>query len=374
MAARFEVLVRGSGCVGLALSLALARIGLRVAVQGRAPAADAQPDDLRAFALNAASVGLLRDLKVWDALPANAKTAVYEMRVDGDADAAARGRIEFSAWQQRCAELAWIVDAAALERELAQAIRFSPHIEVCAAQVDADLIALCEGADSSTRAALHIEVERHAYGQRAIAARLVADLPHHGIARQWFGAPDVLALLPLDQPAPGRSYALVWSLPNARAQELLALDAPAFEQALNQASEAAAGVLALASARAAWPLASARAGRWCTDGVVLLGDAAHVVHPLAGQGLNLGLADVTALVDVLAGRESWRPLSDPKLLRRYARARAAPTWAMRAATDGLWRLFAEPGWPARELRNRGLSLVNHLPPVKRWLAAQAIES
>jgi len=107
-------------------------------------------------------------------------------------------------------------------------------------------------------------------------------------------------------------------------------------------------------------------------GWALLGDAAHVVHPLAGQGLNLGLADVAVLAQVLADREPWRGLGDEKLLRRYARERAAATQAMGEVTDGLLRLFASPAPLVRELRNRGLGLVNGLPLLKRLLTARAL--
>ncbi|MGE5117154.1 MAG: FAD-dependent monooxygenase, partial [Betaproteobacteria bacterium] len=113
--------------------------------------------------------------------------------------------------------------------------------------------------------------------------------------------------------------------------------------------------------------------RWCGDGWVLVGDAAHVVHPLAGQGLNLGLGDVAALTRLLAGREPWRSPGDARLLRRYERERAVPTLAMGGLVDGLWQLFASPAPPLRELRNRGLTLVNHLAPLKRWLSARALD-
>ena len=112
----------------------------------------------------------------------------------------------------------------------------------------------------------------------------------------------------------------------------------------------------------------------CGPGWVLLGDAAHVVHPLAGQGLNLGLADVQALAGVLGARESWRRLGDERLLRRYARERSAPTWAMGQLTDGLLHLFAASSPPVKELRNRGLGLVNALSPLKRWLTARALDA
>ncbi|MDQ6685261.1 MAG: FAD-dependent monooxygenase, partial [Pseudomonadota bacterium] len=106
----------------------------------------------------------------------------------------------------------------------------------------------------------------------------------------------------------------------------------------------------------------------------VLGDAAHVVHPLAGQGLNLGLADVAALSEVIAAREPWRRLGDERLLRSYVRRRAGPTWAMLRITDGLQRLFQAPSAPLREFRNNGMTLVDRLPPLKRWLASRALES
>jgi len=381
---RFDVQVLGAGIVGHSLALALARQGLRVALHGAAPAAPREAD-VRAYALNAASVDLLKRLKVWDALPTHAATPVLDMQVQGDAHAAT---IAFSAWQQRVSALAWITDTAVLERELAAAVRFAPHITSIAASpdgsaensVDATLVALCEGKASASRAARGVRFERREYGHRAIAARLTADRAHQGVAWQWFRSPDVLALLPFDTPQPGRSYALVWSLPNERADALLALPDADFEQALNEAIGAGTGQrhgpgrLALASPRAAWPLAQATASAWCGPGWVLLGDAAHVVHPLSGQGLNLGLADVATLARVIESRESWRSLGDDKLLRRYARERAVPTWAMGQVTDGLMRLFSQQAPAVRELRNRGLTLVNQLSPLKRWLTARALDS
>ena len=364
-----DVAIRGAGIVGQSLALSLARSGLRVALHPDA-AAPAGSVDVRAYALNAASVALLRGLKVWDALPARAATPVYDMQVHGDVPGAL---LEFSAWEQRVGELAWITDAAVLERELATAVRFSPHITVSDAPVQAPLLALCEGKASATRAGLGVLFDRQDYGHTAIAARLTASVPHLGVARQWFASPDVLALLPFDAPQAESSYALVWSLPAARAQELLALDAEAFEAELMQASGGRAGTLRLASERAAWPLMLAKADAWCGPGWVLLGDAAHVVHPLAGQGLNLGLADVIALTRVIADREPWRALGDEKLLRRYVRERLAPTWAMGQLTDGLLRLFSHQQTGVRELRNRGLGLVNRLTPLKRWLVGRALD-
>jgi 2-polyprenyl-6-methoxyphenol hydroxylase-like FAD-dependent oxidoreductase len=366
-----DIQVRGAGIVGQSVALALSRLGLQVALVRDAAPATPAAEDVRAYALNARSVALLRSLKVWDGLPAGAATPVHDMRIAGDAEGAL---LEFGAWEQRVSELAWIVDAPVLERELAAAVRFAPHITVTDTPVEAALTALCEGKHSASRAALGVNFERRPYGHQAIAARLVASQPHQGVARQWFRSPDVLALLPFDNPTPGASYALVWSLPDARVAELMALDDAGFEAALNEATGGQAGALRLGGARATWPLMRAQADAWCGPGWVLLGDAAHVVHPLAGQGLNLGLADVVALSTVLAEREPWRALGDEKLLRRYARQRLAPTWAMGQLTEGLLHLFAEPAPGVRELRNRGLSLVNHLTPLKRWLTARALDA
>jgi 2-polyprenyl-6-methoxyphenol hydroxylase-like FAD-dependent oxidoreductase len=364
----YDVLVRGSGAVGAGLALALSRRGLSVALAGAARAGGGP--DVRAYALNAASVALLTELKVWGALPPDAVTPVYDMHVEGDAGAA----LDFSAWTQGVRQLAVIVDAAALDEALDAAVRYAPHVTRVVAAVPCALTAVCEGRESSARVALGVHFSMHDYGQRAVAARLKASAPHQGIARQWFRSPDVLALLPFDRPQAECSYALVWSLPADRALELQRGDVAVFEQALAEATRGAAGELRLASERASWALVRGQAERVCGDGWVLLGDAAHVVHPLAGQGLNLGLADVAALVRVITEREPWRLLGDARLLRRYARARQAPTWAMGELTGGLLHLFASELPLARELRNRGLTLVNELPPLKRWLTARALDA
>ena len=393
-----DVLVRGCGIVGKSLALSLARQGLSVALL--MDDGDRQKADVRAFALNAASVSLLRNLKVWDALPAAAATAVHDMHIEGDAQSSA---LDFSAWSQRLPELAWIVDAAALEAVLDNAVKFAPHIKQIDGQIhgqidveiSATLTALCEGRSSNSRDALGVVFEKNNYGHRGIAARLNCSLGHRHTARQWFRSPDVLALLPFGgvvgsaadgydgafagafagaSASASASYALVWSLPEAEAQKLLALDDAAFNAALMQASQGAAGNLTLASPRASWPLMRAQASAWCGPGWVLLGDAAHVIHPLAGQGLNLGLADVATLTKVLFEREPWRDLGDEKLLRRYARQRTVPTQVMGQLTEGLLQLFAAEQPAVRELRNRGMSLVNKLPAVKRWLTSRALES
>ena len=371
---KIDVRIHGSGIVGRALALALARQGLAVGIDAR-PAVAAggeQRADVRAYALNAASMQLLGELKVWDALAPDARTPVYDMRIAGDG----QGTLAFSSWRQTVPALAWIVDAAELEQVLETAIRFAPTVAVVSADKPADtpaaLTVIAEGKAAAARDKLGVTFERHPYGHSALAARVVSDVAHAGLARQWFRAPDVLALLPFDRPQPECSYGVVWSMPQAEAERLAQVDDAEFDAALAAATEGAAGTLRVKGPRATWPLMQASAGEIVGPGWALVGDAAHVIHPLAGQGLNLGLADVTALADVIAQRESWRALGDEALLRRYARARLWPVRAMAGTVDGLWQLFAAPTPGLRELRNHGMTLVDRLSPLKRFLVSRAL--
>ena len=195
----------------MSLALALSRQGLKVALELKAPPSKAA-SDVRAYALNARSVELLKTLKVWDALSADARTAVHDMRIEGDQPGSHLG---FSSFEQGVEALAWIVDAAALETVLAHAVQFAPHVSLVDRTVPAALLAVADGRDSQSREALGVRNEVHPYGHSGVAARLVADRPHSGVARQWFRSPDILALLPFDRPQVDCSYGLVWSAPDA---------------------------------------------------------------------------------------------------------------------------------------------------------------
>jgi 2-polyprenyl-6-methoxyphenol hydroxylase-like FAD-dependent oxidoreductase len=356
----FDVCIQGAGAVGMCMALSLARLGLQVALVNAPARATELGTDVRAFALNTASQKLLSALKVWDALPAHAATPVRDMRITGDAPP---GKLAFSAWQQRTTELAWITDAALLEQALRDAVRYCPHVSLISQAAEATLLVRCEG---------RANAQQDRSGQCAIAARLQTPCAHQHTAHQWFNAPDVLALLPFDSPMPSHSFALVWSMPSAQAHAMMLLPDAEFESQLGALTRGTCGPLSLASPRASWPLLHGLAPAWCGPGWALAGDCAHVVHPLAGQGLNLGLADVAALTQVIAEREPWRSVGDAKLLRRYERMRLGPTRAMGLVTDGLLQLFSNNDPALRLLRNQGLGMLNHLSPLKRWLGHGAM--
>ncbi len=371
-AQRADVVIRGAGVVGQALALLLAQDRLRVALV--APPMAPRADDVRAYALNNSSRELLRALRAWPDDVPGAVTPVTGMQVQGDAD----GTLRFDAAELGAEALTWIVDVPALERRLAEAIGFAAGVQRVEQAPPARLTVVCEGRHSATREALGIEHDVFPYPHKAVAARLRAAQPHGGIARQWFADGEVLALLPLGGEG-GHELALVWSLPADKAGQWLQAEPAAFAAAVQARSQQALGELTPLGAPQAWPLQLSRARRWIARGaegssgtVVLAGDAAHAVHPLAGQGLNLGLADAAELARVLHAREYWRELDDPKLLRRYERARAADVQAMAWVTDGLFSLFGLADSRVQLLRNRGLSGFDRSGPLKRWFARQAM--
>lgn len=374
MAQTFDVCIRGAGVVGRTLALLLARDRLRVALVAGAAPATAPSKDVRAYALNTASRHLLESLRAWP--DDDHATPVAQMQVFGDQG----GQVHFDAAAQGVDALAWIVDVPALEARLAEAVRYQPQVEVLDEPVQAPLTVICEGRASRSRTELGVEFETMPYAQHAIATRLLCEQPHQQIARQWFLGGDILAFLPLAGPD-GHSVAVVWSVSQERAAELLAMDASVFEHLIHEASQGALGELRLNSERAAWPLQQATAQHWCgrlpASGAtqhswVLAGDAAHNVHPLAGQGLNLGLADVQALAQILHERDYWRSPSDLRLLRRYERQRKAAMLPMGLATDSLQQLFSREEQGLRALRNWGMKQFERSGPLKDWMTRQAM--
>lgn len=373
MAQTFDVCIRGAGIAGRTLALLLARERLRVALVVAAPTGNAP--DVRAYALNASARGLLDSLRCWP--DDQHATPVTQMEVFGDLD----GHVLFDAASQDVEALTWIVDVPALEQRLAEAVRYQPMVEVVDQPVAAPLTAICEGRASRTRSEFGVDFAVTPYAQHAIATRLHCELPHGQVARQWFTPEGILALLPLEGPQ-GHSVAVVWSIARELADGWLAADTQDFTARLEAISQGALGRLELSAPRMAWPLQQAVADHWCgsmPDGDarsarswVLVGDAAHNVHPLAGQGLNLGLGDVQALARVLQERGYWRSTGDLRLLRRYERERKAALAPMGLAMDGLQQLFSRPEVPVQMLRNWGMKGFERFGPLKDWMARQAM--
>ena len=206
------------------------------------------------------------------------------------------------------------------------------------------------------------------YQQSAVVCNFACTTPHLNTAWQWFTDEGIVALLPL----PGEHVSLVWSAPTALAQQLAKLDAAQLAQRVTERTGAALGELTTAGVAQTFPLRLIVVDRLIGNRVALVGDAAHVVHPLAGQGLNLGLQDVAALLELVRAREPFRDIGDPVLLRRYERGRAEPIAMMRAATDGLVRLFGVDDPLARFVRNTGMAAVDRVSPLKNLLIRQAL--
>jgi ubiquinone biosynthesis UbiH/UbiF/VisC/COQ6 family hydroxylase len=331
-----------------------------------------------------ASVRLLDRLGAWQRVPPARLQAVSRMRVYSDTGA----ELDFDAYGAQTERLATIAEESELVRVLDAACDFQPAIRrfesnfdalandaraavltlADGTQVAASLAVGADGANSALRAAAGIVNTLKPYGQSGVVANFACERAHLGVAWQWFTHEGIVALLPL----PGDRVSLVWSAPQALADQLVTLSPAELANRVTVRSGAMLGELASIGPAAAFPLRLMKVQRLIGARLALVGDAAHVVHPLAGQGLNLGLQDVAALLEGLAAREPFRDAGDPVLLRRYERSRAEPVALMRATTDGLARLFAiESDW-AGQMRGLGFSLVQRLGPVKNALIRQAL--
>ena len=375
--------IAGGGPVGLALACACAGFDVRIVEAGAATTPKAKEFDVRVYALSPGSREFLQAIGAWQRIDAERIAPVRRMEVFAEGD------VPLSFAPRPGEALAWIVEAGrltqALEEQAAslayvdirrgrQATGFSAAaaggaIELDGAEpLEASLIVGADGPDSRLRAGLGIPARELAYDEAAIVANFSTEREHGAVARQWFRADGVLAWLPL----PGRRISIVWSAPLACADELTALDAPAFERRVAEAGGGTLGSLKLISARARFPLRLIRVPHPVAPGVVLVGDAAHAVHPLAGQGVNLGFQDARVLSEVLAQRSPLERPGDLRVLRRYARARREDVAAMQLVTHGLDRLFGAQAPAIRAMRNLGLRLVETQWWAKTALARQAM--
>jgi ubiquinone biosynthesis UbiH/UbiF/VisC/COQ6 family hydroxylase len=396
-----DVVVVGGGITGKACALGLAQLGLNtIEIAPDLGQAVPTPQGLqwgqRIYAFSPSTQKLLAHLQIWDALDHSRMQSVRDMRIYGD-----RGekndQLHLSAFEAGVPQLAWIGESNLIEHTLDQASRFQNKLEritdvIEKIEVDtnggtlhlknggairAQLIIAADGANSPIRSELGIAASEESYSQSAVVANWTCTYPHLETAFQWFlPGGDIVAMLPL----PGKQVSMVWSTSPGHAADLLKLDQAQwqdrFASIANSAIGKQLGELTLNSVPVAFPLRKIRAKRLIgpesAPKVVLIGDAAHVMHPLAGQGLNLGLRDVAVLLNILGKRESFRLPGDAVLLRRYERQRQGDTSALLWVTDKLKKLFSASSNTERQLRNWGLGLVNKSHFIKQRLIERAL--
>ena len=378
-----DVVIVGGGLAGASLAAALAHSGLRLAlIERKAPSVPPREWDSRIYSLTPASTAFLRGVDAWDRMEAGRSTPIYEMHVFGDDG---RSRLDFSAYESGVSELATTVESGRLHYALWQGLQRQRNLSLLCPATPSGLIARsdsveimlsdggsvsarlavgADGADSWLRRAAGIESTTESYGQQGLVANFSCGRPHRGAAYQWFRRDGVLAFLPL----PDQRISIVWSTPDDHAGELLALPAAEFCRRVSAASGEVLGGLELITPPAAFPLGRLSARSMIQSRIALAGDAAHVVHPLAGQGINLGFGDARSLAGLLSDA---RDPGDRLLLRRFERSRAEDTLALRWVTDGLFRLFELRHPIAARIRNLGLNLTNSNAVIKTLLARRA---
>jgi len=385
--AAYDVVIVGGGMVGAALACALGNTALKVAVLDHAPAA-APPGhsyDQRVSAITLASQAFFENVGAWDGMARRRISPVREMRVWSEGG---QGAIHFDAAEIGEACLAWIIENSVIRNALLERLQHFTNVHyLCPVQLQdihlteeaatltlqdgrslrTRLLVGADGADSAVRHAVEIETQSLNLNQKGIVATVVTGKPHAQVARQRFLATGPLAFLPLDEP---RTCSIVWSADSARADQLLALDDVAFIAELQHAFGDALGKIETIGPRAAFPLALSHAKAYTAARVALIGDAAHTVHPLAGQGVNLGFLDAAALAEVLLDAGD-KDIGAHLVLRRYERWRKGGNLSMIAVTGGFRYLFGNDLPLVSQLRNVGLELTNSVTPMKNFIMRRA---
>jgi len=399
-AAGHDVAIIGCGVVGLVAALVLASSGFKVLVVGARPP-QFQPDsnqrfDPRVFALSHRSQRVLDRLRVWDNIPSEKVQPVTEMQVWGASSGDAQGHLRFNASDTGVDYLTWIIEQSCLFDVLFAAMRYQPGIDWLDARVEGlsrekegwavvtnlktvrvPLLIAADGAQSQTRKQAGLDFSIDDYSAEGVVTTFAIEKPHHGTARQWFAGESVLAMLPL----PGPHVSMVWSMPLSQSQGLMQASGDELVSKVKALSDGAVqemyGDLVPVGKTYAFPLKHGVAPVWFDNGVVLMGDAAHVIHPLAGQGLNLGLEDAAELANLLTSRKRLLAvqrlgLADEQLWQAWERRRKAACTPVHFLTDGLHNLFRLDVPGAAWVRNKGMQVVNQLPMLKRWLSQQAM--
>ena len=381
----FDIVIVGGGIVGASLAAALKSSGLRLAlVEGQPlPSLDSEWDS-RIYAFTPGNVNFLTECGAWQRLDASRVQQVEEMRVFGDTGA----KLNFSAYQLGAPELAFIMESRLLQHALWQGLQEQDNLTLlhpaqCAElsvqedaahlklkdgrEIKAKLIVGADGRDSWVRHQTVMPETPTPYHQHGVVANFSISKAHRGIAYQWFQPDGILALLPL----PGKRISIVWSVSPEKSAELLALTHEELCARVSEASKHTLGELQVITPPAAFALRVLNLAHLTRPRLALIGDAAHNIHPLSGQGVNLGLRDVRELAQVLLQRGSL-DCGDIGLLQRYEKARQSDIMSMQLTTDTLKNLFVNDNPLLRTLRNIGLDATNRIVPLKKMLARHAL--
>jgi len=387
----YDIIVVGGGMVGSALACALGDSTLRIAlIEGREPLMQWPEDsvDLRVSAISRASKTFFETLGVWDAITAMRATAYTEMHVW---DASGTGSIHFDSAEIGEANLGHIIENRVINKALFQRAQdFATidihcphrpaklHLDNNSAQLQLDdgrllhseLLIGADGGQSWVRQQAGIGVTRSDYQQTAVVANITTEQPHQHTAWQRFLPSGPLAFLPSNE---DNLSSIVWSTTPEEAQRLCELDADSFNAELETAFAQRLGKILHSGPRASFPIKGQHARQYVKPRLALLGDAAHTIHPLAGQGVNLGFADARCLAEViLAAHDSQRPIGSFKTLRRYERSRRGDNLLMLEAMGAFKKLFSNNTPGLRELRNAGLNLTDRATPIKHLFMTKAL--
>ena len=383
----YDVLIIGGGLVGASLAAALKPSGLSVALVETQPMPVAYEGwDSRIYAISPGSAAFLGQCGAWQRLDMNRVQKVEQMRVFGDDSGA---ELEFSAYQLGAPELAFILEGRLLQQALWQGLQQQDNLTLfhparCASLAwhdDATSLQLSDGREIRARLAIGADgrdswVRQQAgiiepptlYQQHGVVANFIAEKPHRGTAFQWFQPDGILALLPMPQ----QMVSMVWSVSPEKSEALLQLAHEELCAQVAAASQHTLGALKMVTPPAAFPLRLLHLPHIVMPRLALVGDAAHNVHPLAGQGVNLGFRDARQLAQVLLARGPQQDCGDIHLLRRYERARQEDIVSMQLTTDALKKLFVNDNPLLRTMRNLGLNATNRIAPLKKLLARHAL--
>lgn len=382
---QFDLIIVGGGLAGASLALALRDTRLRIALVESQPPMRPEGWDARIYAISPANIEFLSGIGAWRHLDVSRIAPIRSMEVHGDGG----GKLGFTAYESGVPELGCILESSLMACEFWEsAKRQSNLVLFCPARpealefrrdaavlrlvdgtvLSAPLLVGADGRDSWVRQSAGLSAVNTPYGEKGVVANFVTEKPHQNCAYQWFRGDGVLAYLPL----PGNRISIVWSTPDAHADELCSLAPNLFCERVAESGARTLGDLQLLTPPAAFPLRLMRVPQTVAPRLALVGDAAHGIHPLSGHGINLGFQDAKALASLLSAAQPWQDIGETRFLQRYQRVRREETVLMQSTTDGLRRLFRESSPGLRPLRNLGLNLTNGLPFIKNALVRYAL--